>query len=469
MKRKLLIVEDQFIEANHLRMVLEAASYPVCSIARSVDEALTILSTEHPDMVLLDIFLNGKKTGIDLAGILQQRDIPFIYLSANSDKETFAKAKQTAPYGFLVKPFREKDVLAMLDIAAHLHEEHHSLARIAETSAANTAQGKKIQYTFGMVGPSAVLRELSRLVSIAASAVSPVLILGESGTGKEGVARAIHEHSTRKKFPLIIVDCAAVTPTLIESELFGHEKGSFTGANDKRKGKFEEASDGTIFLDEIGEMPVEIQAKLLRVLQEKEICPIGGKRKKIDVRIIAATNRNLEEEVSAGRFRLDLYYRLFVFPIQLTPLRDRTMDILPIAEHYLMEFAAINHKSIAGFSEKAKQSLLSYGWPGNVRELIHLVERSVLLCEGSQISSITLPASKIASPGYRAAPANTPLKSSADSVKTMAENERDHILDVLKKCDWKIHGRGGAADLLDINASTLRSRMKKLGIAKRFE
>ncbi|RFM28717.1 sigma-54-dependent transcriptional regulator [Deminuibacter soli] len=458
MKNKILIVEDQFIEAHNLRMVLETAGYTVCSIARSVQEALKIIAAEQPGLVLLDIFLNGNKTGIELAILLKKQNIPFIYLSANSDKDTFALAKQTNPYGFLVKPFREKDVLAMLDIAANLHEEHVSLARMSASNTVATVQDKKVIHHFGMIGNSPVLKEIERYIGIAAAAISPVLILGESGTGKEVVARAIHENSARAKKPLVVVDCAALTPTLIESELFGHEKGSFTGAVDKRTGRFEQAAEGTIFLDEVGEMPVEIQSKLLRVLQEKEICPIGGTRRKIDVRIIAATNRNLEEEVAAGRFRLDLYYRLFVFPIQLMPLRDRKEDILPIAEHYLRVFATANNKGVTGFSERAKQTLLNYAWPGNVRELIHLVERSVLLCDGPLlIDTILLPASRQI------------RTNDTGQIKTITENERDHILEVLSKCDWKIYGRGGAADLLEINASTLKSRMKKLGISKRFD
>ncbi|RYZ76271.1 MAG: sigma-54-dependent Fis family transcriptional regulator, partial [Proteobacteria bacterium] len=279
-----------------------------------------------------------------------------------------------------------------------------------------------------------------------------------SGTGKELVARAIHDHSARGKKPLVIVDCAALSQTLIESELFGHEKGTFTGAVDKRTGKFEQADNGTIFLDEVGEMPLEIQSKLLRVLQEKEICPIGGKRKNVNVRIIAATNRNLEDEVAAGRFRLDLYYRLYVFPILLAPLRERKADIIPIAEHYLVNFAEVNNKRIEGFSESARQALTDYPWPGNVRQLINLIERSVLLCERNIIEHVVLPVFK----------QNTLVTAEVKTIKSINDNERDHILDALAKCNWKIYGPGGAADLLDINSSTLKSRMVKLGISKQF-
>lgn len=470
MKSKVLIVEDQFIEAHNLRMVLQTAGYQVCSIARSVAEALKILTDELPDLVLLDIFLNGNQTGIDLARTLKKQSIPFIYLSANSDKETFALAKETAPYGFLVKPFREKDVLAMLDIAADLHQEHLSLARTSAVRMVPAAGHKKELGNFGMIGKSSGLKELARYITIAASADSPVLILGESGTGKEVVARAIHNNSARGKKELTIVDCAAISPTLIESELFGHEKGSFTGATDKRTGKFEQGAGGTIFLDEVGEMPTEIQAKLLRVLQEKEICPIGGTRKKVDVRIIAATNRNLEEEVAAGRFRLDLYYRLFVFPIELTPLRERKADIIPIAEHYLREIATKNNKSVARFSETAKQALLKYRWPGNVRELINAIERHILLNEGPEITDISLPGSKLKATGGNILELSKEAETLPGDaqIKTFTENERDHILQTLASCDWKIYGEGGAAELLEINASTLKSRMKKLGISKQF-
>ncbi len=459
MSKNVLIVEDQFIEANNLRIILKTAGYSVCPIANSFDAALDILDTENPELVLLDIFLKGDKTGIDLGLILKKRKIAFIYLSANSDKRTFEMAKETLPYGFLVKPFRKKDVLAMIDIATELHREHLSLSRISDIPKI-PIESKKMDFeNFGMLGKSSGIKETRRLIQIAATAQSPVLVLGESGTGKELVARAIHDHSLRNKEQIIIVDCAALSPSLIESELFGHEKGSFTGALEKRIGKFEQANNSTIFLDEIGEMPLEIQSKLLRVLQEKEICPIGGKLKKINVRIIAATNRNLEDEVSTGKFRLDLYYRLYVFPIILNPLRERKADILPIAEYYLSVFAKMNNKAIERFSEIASQSLLDYSWPGNVRQLIHLIERSVLLSEGSVINKIDFPISK----------QSISEKPNGKIIKSMIDNERDHILDALTKCNWKIYGPNGAADLLAINSSTLKSRMIKLGISKHFK
>jgi transcriptional regulator with GAF, ATPase, and Fis domain len=246
--------------------------------------------------------------------------------------------------------------------------------------------------------------------------------------------------------------------TLIESELFGHEKGSFTGATDKRIGKFEKADKGTIFLDEIGEMPLDLQVKLLRVLQEKYIERIGSADiTKVDVRIIAATNRNLEKEVAEGRFRLDLYYRLNVFPIPLPSLRERTEDILLLSDYFIKHFNRKAGKKITGISDKVLKNMSAYHWPGNIRELENIIERSVLLTKGTIIDEISLP--------------TTQRKDSSSTVpdsrmKTIHENERDYIITVLKKCDGKIWGLGGAAEALNIPPTTLMSKLKKLGIQR---
>jgi len=281
---------------------------------------------------------------------------------------------------------------------------------------------------------------------------------GESGTGKELIAKAIHALSTRHQKPMVVVNCAALPANLIESVLFGHEKGAFTDASEKRIGKFEQADGGTVFLDEIGELPLDLQVKFLRVLQEKEIEPIGGKKKKINVRVIAATNRNLDEEMSLGRFRIDLYYRLSVFPIYLPALRDRKKDILPIANHFLFQYAKRENKGINGFSDQANEAMLSYAWPGNIRELENIIERTVLLANGKIINNVPLPA-------YMA---TRNVQENAEPLKTMDENERDHIIKVLERCNWKVYGDGGAAEVLNVNGSTLSSRMKKLGIEKKI-
>jgi DNA-binding NtrC family response regulator len=456
MKTKVLIVEDQFIEANNLKIILTRAGYIVCSFARSVPEALKIIAAEKPEIVLLDIHLKGPDTGIDLAKMLREQNIAFVYLSANSNKETLDAAKATRPYGFLVKPFREKDVLVMLEVALYRHREEESgfsrLKKLALKGPANKDQLKNI------IGKSKSLAEVLEQVEIVAPSETSVLILGESGTGKELIAQAIHQLSNRNHKPIVVVNCAALQPSLIESELFGHEKGSFTGATERRIGKFEQANGGTVFLDEIGELPLSLQVKFLRVLQEREVEPIGGKPKPLDVRFIAATNRDLEEEIEAGRFRLDLYYRLNVFPIDMPPLRVRKADIEILAEHFIKLYAAKLNKTISGLSASALKTLHEYAWPGNIRELENTMERCVLLTKGQIVDQIPLPTSK------------TKPKTGwlGNKIKTITENERDHILEALNKCAWKVYGADGAANLLDINPSTLHSRMKKLGIEKKI-
>lgn len=307
-----------------------------------------------------------------------------------------------------------------------------------------------------IIGSSEAMQKVFQLISQVASSDSTVLITGETGTGKELIARAIHNSSTRKNKLMVKVNCAALPSNLIESELFGHEKGAFTGATERRIGKFELANNGTVFLDEIGEIPLELQAKLLCVLQEKEIERIGGKTPiKVNVRVIAATNRNLQKEVSEGRFRTDLFFRLNVFPINLPPLRERKADIPLLASHFISRYAKKTGKKITGISHQALADLMTYNWAGNVRELEHLIERSILLNSNETIKKIHLPSieQKEIEPD-----------SEDFSIKSLDENERDYILKVLKSCRGKVSGANGAAHLLGVPTSTLNSKMKKLGI-----
>jgi transcriptional regulator with GAF, ATPase, and Fis domain len=311
-----------------------------------------------------------------------------------------------------------------------------------------------------IVGTSSALREVFQKVSQVASTGSTVLIQGETGTGKELIARAIHKLSPQKDRTLLKVNCAALSPQLIESELFGHEKGSFTGATERRIGKFELANDGTIFLDEIGELPIELQAKILRVLQEKEIERIGGKNTlRIDIRIIAATNRDLLKMISEGEFRSDLFYRLHVFPIYLPPLRERKEDIPLLAEHFLKKAARKMHKDIESITDESVYEMLDYDWPGNVRELEHVIEKAVILSEGRTIS---VQIAKDINYSMNAASLDTAR------FMTLKELESQHILKVLKHCNGKVRGENGAATILDIKPTTLESRMKKLGIQKKY-
>lgn len=640
MNKKILIVEDQFVEANDIQLMLRKAGYEVSGIARSVAIAQEMIKKEKPGLVLLDIFLKGPATGIDLARQLRTDNIAFIYLSANSSEDILSLAKTTEPYGFIVKPFRERDLLITLEIAQYRHEhslesrhrretelieqlegiedlkisrqekllhmgkiiqqeipfdfltiglddainadsgisflrigfheyqtiginelsnmagigvtellkwiskrdqasiraffneehfvkvgERYSLDKLSkeifqmkslllfplslgnnevlnyrfysrrpdaynadhivllqrleqillkngkpvtEVNASPDAVEKTEQLVTdstasttgfqGIIGNSHLLLNVFDQIAQVAPFDTSVLILGESGTGKERIADCIHHRSPRKRKPFIKLNCTTLPATLIESELFGHEKGSFTGAIEKRAGKFEQANHGTIFLDEIGEMPIDLQVKLLRVLQEKEIEPIGGKSPvKVDVRVIAATNRDLEKEVAEGRFRLDLYYRLNVFPIELPSLRERREDIPLLANHFIAHFSHKAGKKIVGFSDEALAKMKSYSWPGNIRELENLIERAVLLAKGSIIEDIALPSDR---------KKDSPIQTPAITIKTIYENERDHILNVLKKCEGKIWGTGGAAEALDVPPSTLRSKMKKLNINK---
>jgi transcriptional regulator with GAF, ATPase, and Fis domain len=304
-----------------------------------------------------------------------------------------------------------------------------------------------------IVGNGTEMQQVYHLMSIVGKTNSTVLLMGETGTGKELVARGIHKSSPRKDKLMIKINCAALPANLIESELFGHERGAFTGAIEKRIGKFEQAHNSTLFLDEIGELPLELQVKLLRVIQEREFERIGGKTTiKVDVRIIAATNRNLEEEVAAGHFRADLYYRLNVFPISLPPLRKRIEDIAPLANYFLARHSKNTGVKVTSISSKVMQELKSYQWPGNVRELEHLLERSVLLTNGSVLREIYLP--------------KTRFGKDLSVNRTLEEIERAHIIQTLKTCGGKIAGSGGAADVLGTPSTTLHAKMKKLKISK---
>ncbi|WP_026995008.1 sigma-54-dependent transcriptional regulator [Flectobacillus major] len=450
-KDKILIVEDEFIVAYDLKIMLTKAGYLVAGIATSVERARQLIEQKKPDWVLLDIILKGDETGIDLARELLQKRIPFLFISANTDQTTLEAAKATQPYGFLVKPFRERDLFVMLDIARYRYGVE--MGTIYDTPSENQKTVVEIE---GIIGNSKVLLDSLEKIKIVAPTNTSVIILGESGTGKERVAQAIHQQSARKNQSLVTINCAALPFNLIESELFGHEKGAFTGANQKRIGKFEQAHGGTIFLDEIGELPLDAQVKLLRVLQEKEIERIGSDATiKVDVRIIAATNRNLEQEVSEGRFRLDLYYRLNVFPIALPALRERKEDIPLLTHYFLKKINACTGRKITRISDSAMQKLQAYDWPGNIRELEHLIERSVLLAQNQEIVDIHLPNT----PKFQAK--RLPAE---EVIDTMDDMEREHILKALRNCQGKVSGIGGAAEALGMSPQTLYARIKKLGI-----
>ncbi len=310
-----------------------------------------------------------------------------------------------------------------------------------------------------IVGQSDALTNVLRQIELVASTDASVLILGETGTGKELVARAVHSHSPRRDRPLIKVNCAGLPSGLIESELFGHERGAFTGATERRIGRFELAAGGTIFLDEVGEVPLETQVKLLRVLQEQEFERVGGSTTiRADVRLIAATHRDIERAVAAGEFREDLFYRLNVFPVRLPPLRERRDDIPLLVHYFTARHAAKVGRAITRVPQEVMDRLRAYAWPGNVRELENVIERAVILspAEDLEVAAGVLPDTAAAAP----------LASTPSSPPTLQEVERRHIVRVLQQTQWRIDGAQGAARLLDLNPSTLRSRMQKLGIRR---
>jgi PAS domain S-box-containing protein len=334
------------------------------------------------------------------------------------------------------------------------HEELGELKNRLEAENIYLQQELQLDQTFGdIVGQSDAIKYVLFKVKQVAPTDSTVLITGETGTGKELVARAIHAMSVRKDQPLIKVNCAALSPTLIESELFGHEKGSFTGATARKLGRFELANGSTIFLDEIGELPTDLQVKLLRVIQEGEFERVGGtKTIEVDVRIVTATNRNLKLAVENGTFREDLWYRLNVFPITVPPLRQRKEDIPLLVESFVNRFAKKFGKTIVSVSPRAMQSLQTHSWPGNVRELANVIERAVIHNKGAVLHGVER------------------LESTTEetaTLKTLEETERDYIIRVLENTGWRIEGKYGASRILGLNPSTLRTRMVKLGIQRR--
>jgi formate hydrogenlyase transcriptional activator len=313
------------------------------------------------------------------------------------------------------------------------------------------------EYNFGeIIGQSTAMSYVFFRVEQVAPQDATVLLLGETGTGKGVIARAIHSRSARKNRPMITVNCTALPGNLIESELFGREKGAFTGANERQMGRFELADNGTIFLDEIGEMPLELQCKLLRVIQDGEFERLGSPRTiKVNVRIIAASNRNLEEEIKNGRFREDLFYRLNVFPITVPPLRQRQEDIPLLVNHFVTKFNKKIGKKIDIVSKETMNALQEYYWPGNVRELESVIERAVITSQGSALQVLD-----------RFDTFRKAEKPAEQEVKALSDLEQDHILQVLQKTGWRIEGANGAALLLGLNPSTLRARMRKFGIRR---
>jgi DNA-binding NtrC family response regulator len=442
MPKRILVVDDDELMRSFLSSVLREEGYGI-EEARNGTEGLAKLPGSDFDLVITDLRMPDM-SGLALMqeGKKARPDVRWIIITAYGSIGSAVEAMKAGASDYLTKPFRAPDEL------------RHVIGRVLREAEAET-KITLLSEELGRQFPAAEtiflgekMEQVRKLVSDVAATATTVLVTGQSGTGKELIARVIHDLSPRRKEPFVAVHCAALAENLLESELFGHERGAFTGAVAARKGRFELADGGTIFLDEIGEISAAVQVKLLRVLQEKEFERVGGMRPlSVDVRIVAATNKDLKAEIAAGRFREDLYYRLNVFPIALPSLAERREAILPLAEYFLKKFAAAFGKSIAGFSPAARSALENYPWPGNVRELQNVIERAMILAQG-----------EIGVTHLNLEPLRAPLVPAESVLKT---NEREAIRKVLDETGGN---RKQAARILGISLRTLQYRIKEYGL-----
>lgn len=450
-----LLVDDDPGHLATLQTIFNSWGYKVYT-ANDGDKAVDIVDSEAIDLVLMDIKMK-KLDGIEALKQIKpiNTDIPVLIMTAYSSVKSAVEAMKVGAYDYLMKPLDFEDLKIKVERAL----DHSSL------KSENTELKEKINkelYGKRIIGKSTAMNELLDLINMVAPSEATVLIKGESGTGKELVARKIHNNSFRKNNPLTIVNCAALTETLLESELFGHEKGAFTGAEKKYEGRFMQANKGTIFLDEIGETSLNMQAKLLRVIQEKEIQRIGSEKTlKVDIRILAATNRDLEKEVLDKKFREDLYYRLNVVTVQIPPLRERKDDIPLLANHFLIQYAEKNRKNVQKIDSPTMEKLANHNWPGNVRELENAIERAVILLQGDIITERELPLSITQSIDKH--PSTTSDIPKDLSSKSLEDIEKDAILEALKTAGGN---KSKAARLLKLNRRTLYSKLEKFGISK---
>jgi formate hydrogenlyase transcriptional activator len=474
---RILAVDDTPQNLKLLGDLLAAKGYAVAT-ATDGKTALEKVRAGQFDMVLLDVMMpgpDGFETCARLKTDASTRDIPVIFLTALDDTFDKVRAFSVGAVDFVTKPFRSEELLARVSTHLALRQaqralEEQNVCLREEIAAHNRAKGTieclveeiRSSHDFGeILGESPALMRLLEQVGKVAATDSTVLIQGETGTGKELVARALHGRSPRRERPLVKLNCAALPRDLVESELFGHEKGAFTGATQQRRGRFELADGGTLFLDEVGELPLETQAKLLRVLQGQEFERVGGSQTlRTDVRLIAATNRDLQHLVGAGTFRSDLYYRLNVFPVALPPLRERREDVPRLIAHFLERAGRRLGKAQPELASALTAQAMTYQWPGNVRELENYVERSAILGEPAPLET-----NSMAAPRDEATLQAVSGKPAAFTLEAM---ERSHIARVLEQTGWIIEGERGAARLLGLNPSTLRGRLRKLGIRKTY-
>jgi len=451
---KILIVDDDPGHRTTLKTITRSWGYAV-DTADDGETAVQRVKSETVDLILMDVRMAGM-SGIQALAQIRAHNpsLPVIIMTAYSSVESAVEALKSGAYDYLIKPLDFEALKLTIERAS----EHAGLKAENERL---RAQLRARPDASGIIGKSPAMKALMDMLVMVAPSDATVLISGESGTGKELIARALHLDSPRRDQPMVVVNCAAIAETLLESELFGHEKGAFTGADKRRDGRFKQADQGTIFLDEIGETSPAMQAKLLRVLQQREIQPVGADKViEVDVRFVAATNRDLQAEVAEGRFREDLFYRLNVMSLKIPPLRDRIDDIPLLAYHFLEKYARKNRKPSKGFSPLAMDMLIKYDWPGNVRELKNVLERAVILQTGEHVTEKQLPWNIVRKYTGEEVPATTAAQA-ATGEATLESIEKEAILTTLEDAEGN---KSEAARRLGITRKTLHNKLKGYGI-----
>ncbi len=451
MKSILIVDDEQSIRESLTGILLDEGFTPFS--VESGEAAIDKVSEERPDLILLDIWMPGMDGMETLSRI---RDIYpdqlVVMMSGHGTIETAVKATKLGAYDFIEKPLSIEKVLLCI----------HNAAKVGQLVEENRELKAQIGKEHEMIGNSKPIMELKQQIKIAAPTSGWILITGENGTGKELVARAIHHGSKRHDKSFIEVNCAAIPEELIESELFGHEKGSFTGATTQRRGKFDQAHQGTLFLDEIGDMSLKTQAKVLRILQEHKFERVGGNKTiEVDVRVIAATNKDLEKEIAKGNFREDLYYRLNVIPFHVPPLRERKADISRLANHFLQYFCRKESRETKTLDEESMHAITNYSWPGNVRELKNLIERLTIMSPGTTIIRSQIPQA-IHNGQQTTAKDQSSINLTANTFRTAKEEfEKEFLIQKLEENDWNV---SRTAEAVEIERSNLHRKIKTYGI-----